>query len=176
MKRLALIPLVFFAFLTLAPAASAQTSKATAKEPVKKDAVPAVSAAPAPVSEELLKMRMKPPIKGTASVEFIPNPVKIVNGEVQGTIRVKNVDTAPIIGLRIDEYFYAGQKEVSACTARVRNPVAAGEVVDVPISCPNPKEKSTANQLFFSHANGKVTPKMVKKFTGDTTSGTAKKQ
>jgi hypothetical protein len=119
------------------------------------------------VSAELLKARMRPPVKGTASLEFISGPVKLVGSEVQSVIKVRNTDSAPIIGLKIDEYFYAGQKEISACTARVRNPIAAGEIVDVPISCPNPKERATGSNLMFTHANGKVQPKPVKSFTAD---------
>jgi hypothetical protein len=114
-----------------------------------------------------MKARMKPPLKGTASIEFIATKPKVANGEVQGLIRVKNVDDAPIVGLVIDEYFYAKGAEVSACTARVRSPIAAGEIVDVPISCPNPKEQVDNNNLVFRHANGKVQPKSVKKFPED---------
>ena len=149
--------------------AFAQASKSAAATP-KKDAAPAVAPAPAPVSEEVMKARMKPPVKGTAAIEFIAGPVKIVNGEVASVIKVKNVDTAPIIGLKIDEYFYAGQKEISACTARVRSPIAAGEIVDVPISCPNPKEKATGSNLMFTHSGGggKVKPTPVKKFADAT--------
>ena len=156
--------------LAFAAAAFAQASKSAAATPPKKDVAPAVATTPAPVSEELMKARMKPPVRGTAAIEFIPGPVKVVNGEVLSVIKVKNVDSAPIIGLKIDEYFYAGQKEVSACTARVRSPIAAGEIIDVPISCPNPKEKATGSNLMFTHngGGGKVQPKPVKKFTDAT--------
>ena len=129
MKRLSLTFAALIGGLALTSSAFAQ-----AKTAPKKDAKPAVASAPAPVSAELLKARMRPPVKGTASLEFISGPVKLVGSEVQSVIKVRNTDSAPIIGLKIDEYFYAGQKEISACTARVRNPIAAGEIVDVPIS------------------------------------------
>jgi len=180
MRRLACTFTSLLCCLALATAAFAQASKATAGSTPNKDAAPA--AAPAPPSPELMKARMKPPIKGTAAVEFIAGPVKVVSGEVQSVIKVKNVDNAPIIGLKIDEYFYAGQKEISACTARVRNPIAAGEIVDVPISCPNPKEKATGSNLMFTHSggSGKVQPKPVKKFTdsgaADTKAAATKKK
>jgi hypothetical protein len=153
--------LVFFCCLSFIPAAFAQTKTAA-----KKDAA-ATTTSTTPVSPELMKARMKRPLKGTAAIEFITGKPKVANGEVQGVIRVKNVDNAPIIGLRIDEYFYSHQKEVSACTARVRNPIAAGEIVDVAISCPNPKEQVDGSNLMFTHANGKVQPKPVKKFAGE---------
>jgi hypothetical protein len=174
MKRPAFTSAAILCCLALAPAAFAQASKSAAAAPkttaAKKDAAPAVATSPAPVSEELMKARMKPPVKGTAVLEFIAGPVKVVSGEAQSVIKVKNIDNAPVIGLKIDEYFYAGQKEVSACTARVRSPIAAGEIVDVPISCPNPKEKVTGSNLMFTHSGGagKVQPKPVKKFTEPT--------
>jgi hypothetical protein len=168
MKRLAFTSAVLLGCLSLSTATFAQASKsAAASTTPKKDATPAVAPAAAP-SPELMKARMKPALKGTALIEIIPGPPKVANGDVNSVIKVKNVDSAPIIGLKVDQYFYAAQKEVSACTARVRAPIAAGEIVDVPISCPNPKEKVTGSNLMFTHANGKVQPKQVKKFTDDT--------
>ncbi len=161
MKRFAFLSVVLLSCLSFIPAAFAQTKTAA-----KKDAT-ATTTTTAPVSPELMKARMKPPLRGTASIEFIVSKPKVANGEVQGVIRVKNVDSAPIVGLKIDEYFYSHQQEVSACTARVRSPIAAGEIVDVPISCPNPKEPVDNNNLVFTHANGKVQPKPVKKFADD---------
>jgi len=172
MRRFALTFAAVLCCLAPATAAFAQAAKSAAATPKttaspKKDATPAVAATPAPVSEELMKARMKPPVRGTAVLEFIAGPPKVVNGEVLSVIKVKNVDTSPIVGLKIDEYFYAAQKEVSACTARVRSPIAAGEIIDVPISCPNPKDKVTGSNLMFTHSGGggKVQPKPVKKFT-----------
>jgi len=175
MRRLAIIFTSLLCGCALAASAFAQATKATASTTPKKDATSTAGSTPAPVSEEMMKARMKPPIKGTAALEFIAGAPKVANGEVASVIKVKNVDTAPIVGLKIDEYFYAGQKEISACTARVRNPIAAGEIVDVPISCPNPKERATGSNLMFTHANGKVSPKSVKKFT-DASAGAATKK
>jgi hypothetical protein len=158
-KRFACPCFVLLCCLSLIPAAFAQTKTAT-----KTDAK-ATTTTTSPVSPELMKARMRPPIRRTAYIEFIAVKPKVANGEVQGVIRVKNVDNGPIVGLKIDEYFYSHQKEVSACTARVRSPIAAGEIIDVPISCPNPKEAVDNNNLVFTHANGKVQPKPVKKFT-----------
>ena len=171
MRRFAFPSAALFCLALSAPAF------AQAKAGAKPDAKPATSTTPAPVSEELMKARMKPPVKGTATIDFIAGPVKVANGEVQSVVKVKNTDTAPIVGLKIDEYFYAGQKEISACTARVRNPIAVGEVVDVPISCPNPKEKATGSNLMFSHQGGgaKVKPTPVKSFDAGT-KGAAKKK
>jgi hypothetical protein len=160
-KRFACPYFVLLCCLSFIPAALAQT-----KTPAKNDAA-ATTTSTAPVSPDLMKARMKPPLKGTASIEFIAAKPKVANGEVQGVIRVKNVDTAPIVGLVVDEYFYSKGAEVSACTARVRSPIAPGEIIDLAISCPNPKETVDNNNLVFRHANGKVQPKSVKKFSGE---------
>jgi hypothetical protein len=169
MQRAAFTSAAVLCCLALSTAAFAQTSKATASTPAKKDAAPAVAPAPAPVSPELMKARMKPPVKGTAAIEIIATPPKPVKGELVSVVRVKNVDTGPIIGLKIDQYFYQGQKEASACTARVRNPIAAGEIVDVTVSCFAPKGAITGSNMMFTHSGGagKVQPKQVKKFTDD---------
>lgn len=176
MRRPALTFATALCCLALPMAAFSQSSKSAksaAATPVKKDATPAVAPA-APPSPELLKARMRPPVKGTAAIEIIPGSPKPVKGELVSTVKVKNVDSAPIVGLKVDQYFYDGQKEVSACTARVRSPIAAGEIVDVPISCPAPKTKVTGSNLMFTHANGKVQPKQVKTFA-DAAAPTKKK-
>jgi hypothetical protein len=173
MKRSAFLSVVLLCCLSFIPAAFAQSKQPV---PAKKDATSATNSAPAPVSEELMKARMKPALHGTASIEFIPTKPKVAKGEVQGTIKVKNVDSAPIVGLKIDEYFYSHQQEVSACSSRVRTPIAPGEIVEVAISCPNPKEQVDNNNLVFTHTNGKVQPKQVKSFSGDAAANAAKKK
>jgi hypothetical protein len=135
MRRLAFSALIC---LPLSTVAFAQATKTAAK----KDATTTTTTT-APVSPELMKARMKPPLKGTASLEFIINKPKVANGEVQGVIRIKNVENAPIVGLVVDEYFYSKGKEVSACTARVRSPIAAGEIIDLPTVAPTPRKRST---------------------------------
>jgi hypothetical protein len=168
-KRLAFLSVVLLCCPSFIPAAFAQTPKAAPS----KDATSAAAAAP--VSDELMRARMKPPLKGTAAIEFIANKPKVANGEVQGVIKVKNVDTAPIVGLKIDEYFYSKGKEVSACTSRQRSPIAPGEIVELTITCQNPKEAVDGNNLLFTHANGKVQPKQVKSF-GDASAKAAPKK
>jgi len=167
MKLAALTSAVVICTLALTPAASAQTAKATSKSAApKKDAVPA---APAPPSPELVKARMKPPIKGTAEIEIIKSAPKKVGNEIQNVTKVKNISSAPIVGLRIDEFFYAGQKEVASGNFRLRHALAPGEIAEMPTAAlyvPG----ITASQMQFSHAGvpqGKVKPTAVKKFTED---------
>ena len=163
MKRLAFTSAAVICCLAVTTAAFAQASKSAAPTSAKKDVAPAVATTPAPVPEELMKARMRPPVKGTAYVEIIPGATKPVKGELMSVVKVKNVSPSPIAGLKVDQYFYASQKEVSACTYRVRSPIAPNEIVDVPLSCPS-KVGINGSQMMFTHANGAVKPQSVKKF------------
>ena len=165
MKRFAFVSLALLCTLALAPAAFAQSAKTVSKkEAGKKDATPAV--APTPPSPELLKARMRPPVKGTAYVEIIKGQSKKVGSEIITVTKVKNVSSAPIVGFRIDEYWYAGNTEVSLGTFRLRQALAPGEIIDAMTSSPW-KPGLTGSQLQFSQANGGVKPTAVKKFTED---------
>ncbi|MEO6237033.1 MAG: hypothetical protein ABIQ52_08540 [Vicinamibacterales bacterium] len=148
--------------LAVAPAAAAQASKVVAsKGAATKDAAPAVAAPPSP---ELVRARMRPPVKGTAYIEIIKGSPKRVGDELRNVTKVKNTSAAPIVGLRVDEYFYAGQKEASVGSGRIRTALAPGEVAEI-MTAAEFKPGITATQLMFSHANGQVKPTAVKKFT-----------
>jgi hypothetical protein len=158
-------------FALATTAAFAQSKKSTASTP-KKDATPAVAPAPAPPtppSPELMKARTRPPVKGTAYIDYIVGPTKPVKDELVTMVKIRNASTAPIVGFRIDQYFYRGKEEVSAGTGRLRNPLAPGEIVEVTITAPV-KPSISGSQMRFSHANGAVQPTAVKKFgDGDDT-------
>jgi len=166
MKRFALTSAVLLGFLAVTPGAFAQTA-------AKKDAVPA-AATPPPPSPEVIKARMRPALKGTAYIEIIKGTPKPVSGELRNTTKVKNVSTAPIVGLRIDEYFYAGQKEASVGTGKLRHALAPGEIAEITTAA-ELKPGITGSQLMFSHANGQVKPTAVKKFTDAAAAAPAKK-
>jgi len=166
MRRPALTSAAVLCCLALATAAVAQSAKSTASTP-KKDAAPAVAPAPPPPSPEVMKARMRPPVKGTAFIEFLVVSSKTVKDEIVTQLRIKNVSTAPIVGLKVDQYFYQGKTEVSAGTARVRSPIAPNEIVDLTVSSPA-KPGISGNNMMFSHANGQVKPASVKKFTDET--------
>jgi hypothetical protein len=168
MKLAAIPSAVLICSLAFAPAAFAQSGKAASKkDAAKKDAVPA--AAPAPPSPELIRARMRPPVRGTAYIEVVKGQSKAVGKEIHNTHKVKNMSPAPIVGLRIDEYFYAGQKEVAVGSGKLRNALAPGEVGEI-TTVAELKPGINASQLQFSHAgspNGQVKPTSVKKFTED---------
>jgi len=168
MKFAALTSAAVICSLALAPAAFGQSSKAASKAPVKKDAVPAAAPAPPPPpSPELIRARMRPPVKGTAYIEVIKGQSKAVGKEIHNTHKVKNISPAPIVGLRIDEYFYAGGKEVAIGSGKLRNALAPGEIGEITTAA-ELKPGINQSQLQFSHAGatgGQVKPTSVKKFS-----------
>ena len=164
MRRLALTSAAVLCCLALAPAAFAQASKSTAPSPAKKDAAPAVATTPAPVSEELMKARMKPAVKGTAFIEVIPGQSKRVAGDVVTVTKVKNISNAPIVGLRVDEWWYAKGQQVSGGDYRLRYPLAPGETAELTTKSPIKPDMSGGSNLQFTHANGAVKTTRVKKF------------
>ena len=167
MKRLAFTSVAILCAVALASPVFAQAKKSAAATTPTKDAKPAVATAPAPPSPELMKARMRPPVKGTASVEYIQGPSKPVKDEIITVLKVKNTSGAPIVGFRIDQYFYKGKEEVSAGTGRLRTPLADKEIAEITVTAPM-KPGISGSQMRFSHANGTVKPEAVKKFSDDT--------
>jgi len=165
MKRYAFLSVVLLCCLSFIPAAFAQTAKAV---PVKKDAAPAVASAPAPVSEELMRARMKPPVHGTAYIEVIKGSPKRVGNDIVNVTKVKNVSEAPIVGLRLDEWWYEGGQQVSGDTAKLRFALAPGEIAEMTTKSPIRGTMSGGSQLQFTQANGAVKTTSVKKFSDDT--------
>ena len=168
MKRFAFLSVAVLCALVLVSSAFGQSnpSKQSAAKTgaVKKDATPAV--ATTPPSPELVKARMRPPVKGTAYIEIIKGQSKKVGNEIVTVTKVKNVSNAPIVGFRIDEYWDTGNTEASLGTFRLRQALAAGEIIDATTSSPW-KPGLTGSQLQFSQANGGIKPTAVKKFTED---------
>lgn len=162
MRRLGFTSVALLGCLALAPAAFAQ-AKQSAATPAAKAAAPAPAPQPSP---DVLKARMRPPVKGAASIEIIKGASKKVGNDIVTVTKVRNTSDAPIAGLRIDEWWYAGKEQVSGGTARLRQPLAPGEIVDMTTTSPW-KPGMTGSQLQFTHANGAVKPTAVKKF-GDT--------
>jgi hypothetical protein len=163
MRRFAFLSAALICALAVAPAAFGQAKAAPKKDAAKKDAAPAT---PTPPSPELMRARMRPPVKGTAYIEVIKGQARAVGKEIRNTHKIKNVSTAPIVGLRIDEYFYAGQKEVAVGSGRLRTAIAPGEIAEITTAA-ELKPGITNSQLQFSQANGPVKPTAVKKFTED---------
>jgi hypothetical protein len=109
-----------------------------------------------------------PPVKGLATIQIIQGPSKPVGKEIVTTVKVKNTSTGSINLLRADQEWFDkgdGKKRnlVTSATAMYRKPFLPGEIIDLELRAPllgNPD----LNRIIFSHANGKVDVKPVKKF------------
>jgi hypothetical protein len=145
------------AFLLVVGAAAGQTGQG---------AKPA-TAAPAAGQTPGAKPRLIPPVRGEAPLGYTKPVVKA--GKVDGkdfiitTIRVKNLATGTIAGLKVDEFWYdkAGDP-VTGDTFRHPKPLQPGEVITVTLETPrNPK--MDRNQYNFSHANGTIKAQLLPK-------------
>ena len=107
------------------------------------------------------------PIKGEAAIEVLPGTSKYdpKAKEVITTYKLKNMSSAPIALLKVDEYWYSKGKMVSTDTQRYRQPFQPGEIIEVTTHAPAAENPAGwTKNVTFSHANGKVTPKAVKAF------------
>ncbi len=97
------------------------------------------------------------PVRGVAEIGYV-KPVSKRDGKmIVTTIRVKNLSSGAIAGLKVDEFWYdgAGEPVTGAQPFRHRKPLQPGEVIDVVLRVPtNPNMKS--NQYKFEHANGAI--------------------
>lgn len=148
MKRPAFGAIVAVALASIASSAFAQAQPA------------APTAQPAPA-----RAKWVAPVKGIALVEVIPGTSKKVGDEMVTVLKVKNMSSGAIALLRIDEYWYdKSLKTVSGDTQRHRKPLYPGEIVEITMRSPV-KPNLYRNTFNFSHANGKIEVKTVKKFS-----------
>jgi hypothetical protein len=103
------------------------------------------------------------PVRGEANVEITKPDTKIVGNDVVTVIRVKNMATAPIAGFKIEENWYKGSDAIGGDVYRHRQPLQAGEVIQITLRTPRARVVGRTNQYQFSHANGIVKPKQVAK-------------
>ena len=161
MNRFAFASAVAFLSCTVTAASSFAQAKQAAP-PAK--AVAATPTTPAPAAPA----KWVPPIKGVATIQIVQGPAKVVGKEIVTTVKIKNMSTGSINLLKADQEWYDkgdGKKRnmVTTATAMYRKPFLPGEVIELELRAPrigNPD----INRIIFSHANGKVDPKVVKAF------------
>jgi hypothetical protein len=104
-----------------------------------------------------------PPVKGVATIEVMRGQSKRVGKEIITPLKIKNTSTGSISLLKIDELWYNKKRDmVTAGDFRYKKPFLPGEIIDVEIRSPVVGEPDVS-QLTFTHANGKVEFKPVKK-------------
>jgi hypothetical protein len=127
-----------------------------------KPAAPTAAATTDPAA----KAKWVAPIKGDATVQMIKTNSKHVGKEIVTNFKIKNISAGAIALFRIDEYWYDnGPKPqmVTGDTQRYTKPIMPGEIVEMTTRSPA-KPGASRSQWSFSHANGKIVPKVVTKF------------
>jgi len=130
-------------------------------------AAKAVAGTPAPAAPAT-PAKWVAPVKGVASMEVMRGPAKVVGKEIVTTFKLKNMSTGAINLLKADQDWYdkgdGGQRKlVTSATGVYRKPFLPGEVIDFELRAPL-NGKPDIDRIMFSHANGKIDAKVVKKF------------
>ena len=125
---------------------------------------PATTSNPAPATTPAAPAKWIPPIKGSASIEFIEAKPTKVGNEIITKMKVKNTSKGAIALLAVEEFWYNSKREIASNGVyRHRQLLNPGAIIEFTISSPNKPDIYT-NMLMFKHANGTVDPKRVTKF------------
>jgi hypothetical protein len=97
------------------------------------------------------------PVRGQAELGFTQPVSKRVGNMIVTTIRVKNLSTGAIAGLKVDEFWYdkKGDPVTGSQPFRYRKPLQPGEVITVELKVPT-DPRMDRNQYKFEHANGTI--------------------
>ena len=106
--------------------------------------------------------RLVAPVRGEAVVEVTPPDTKIGASEIVTKIRMKNVSTGPIAGLRITETWYKGQEALAGDVYRHPRPIQVNEVIEATLTVPRSRVVGARNRYDFAHANGTIKANSVK--------------
>ena len=164
MKRFAFASsvIVLLAFGVVSVFAQAKPAQA----PASKAAAPATTTPAATQQAPAAPAKFIKPLKGTADIQFMEVSAKKVGGDIVTILKIKNLSTAPVSLLKVDEYWYNKgnpPQVVTGDTAAYRKPFMPGEIIELTLKAPY-KADISVSQYQFSHAGGSVNPKRVKKF------------
>lgn len=165
MKRFVSSVIVLLAFAAVSVLAQSKPAQAPAAKPGAQ--APATSAAPATTQQApAAPAKFIKPLKGTADIQFIQMPSKKVGTDIVTVLKIKNLSTAPVSLLKVDEYWYNKANPpavISGDQEAYRKPFMPGEVIELTMKSPW-KADVGASQYQFSHAGGQVKLKRVTKF------------
>lgn len=117
----------------------------------------------APLAGQNAPRKLVAPVRGVANVELTAPDTRVVGDKVVTTMRIKNVSSGPIAGLRIEEnWFDRSRQAVPGDVYRHARPLPVGEVIVVTLTTPR-KAGMGDNRYTFSHANGEIKTKVVPK-------------
>ena len=107
--------------------------------------------------------RLVAPVRGPAKVDITRPTTKTGAKEMVTTILLKNNESAPIVGLKVEENWYDKQgNPVGGDVYRHRKPIQPGEVITITLRTPRNPNLSR-NQCVFTHANGAIRQTVVAK-------------
>ena len=113
--------------------------------------------------EQEAPRKLVAPVRGEAAIELTAPDTRIVGTNVVTTMRMKNVASGPIAGLRIEEnWFDRSRNPVPGDVYRHPRPWPVGEVIEVKLTTPR-KAGMGDNRYNFTHANGAIKTTVVKK-------------
>jgi hypothetical protein len=108
-----------------------------------------------------------PPVRGEVEVGVLPPESRVdqKTNMVITIIRVKNLSgTGSIAGFKVEEYWWdRDNNPVTGSKARLPKPLMPGQEATLTLETPK-DPKMYRNNYTFSHANGKVKTKPMKKF------------
>jgi hypothetical protein len=127
-----------------------------AAEQAKPAVAPPASATKQP-NDEGAPVKLVAPVRGQAELGYT-KPISKNDGKfITTTIKVKNLATGAIAGLKVDEFWYDkdGNPVSGSQPFRYRKPLQPGEVIEVVLRVPINKQMNR-NQYKFEHANGAI--------------------
>jgi hypothetical protein len=103
------------------------------------------------------------PARGTVEIAYLKPVTKRDKSMVVTTIKVKNLATGSIVGLKVAEYWWdKGGNPVTGSEDRLRKPLLPGETATLTLNTPY-NAKMDRNNYTFTHANGQIKLKLVPK-------------
>lgn len=107
--------------------------------------------------------KLAPALYGEAKIQITKPAMKVTGNEVITTLQVKNMETAPIAGLKVDEFWYDSNGRPMATTTYLHpKPLQAGEMITVTLKTNRVKGLSR-NKVGFTHAHGTIKQTVVAK-------------
>ena len=107
------------------------------------------------------------PYKGEGLLEMMPPRASNEGNLVVTKFKVKNVSPGPLIGFKVEEFWYnaKGQTVSGSPAFRLQKPFMPGDIVEVTLKSPKTPDMSR-KLTTFAHQHGKVkNPKQVQKFS-----------
>jgi len=115
------------------------------------------------VAMPVAAQKLVAPMRGNARVEITKPNTRIVGKEIVTTFLMKNIEAAPIAGVKVEEnWFDKGGNPVMGDVFRHMKPLQPGEVITISFKVPR-SPNMQRNQYLFSHANGNLKQSVVPK-------------